>query len=90
MTSSFNASPDSAAIDRVIQQAQEAALAYVDLQFTDVTGLVKTVSIPSRQLAAALTQGVWFDGSAIEGFARVAESDMYLRPDAATFAVIPW
>ncbi|MHB8625151.1 MAG: glutamine synthetase family protein [Aggregatilineales bacterium] len=90
MTSPFNVSSDPAAIDRVIRQAQEAVLAYVDLQFTDVIGLVKTVTIPSRQMAAALMQGVWFDGSAIEGFARVAESDMYLRPDPTTFAVIPW
>jgi glutamine synthetase len=90
MISPFKLSPDPAAIDRVIRLAQETALAYVDLQFTDVTGLVKTVTIPARQLASALAQGVWFDGSAIEGFARVAESDMYLRPDPATFSLIPW
>ncbi len=80
-------SPDT---QRVIQQAQDANIAYLDLQFTDVTGLVKTVTIATRQLEMALTQGIWFDGSAIEGFARVAESDMYLRPDPATFTVIPW
>lgn len=90
MTSPSTLSPDPAAIDRVLRQAQEMALAYIDLQFTDVTGLVKTVTIPARQLANALAQGIWFDGSAIEGFTRVAESDMYLRPDPTTFAVIPW
>src|SRR5450631_2516576 len=53
-------------------------------------GMMKAVQIPARQLDTAFTQGTWFDGSAIEGFARVAESDMYLRPDPTTFAVLPW
>ena len=75
---------------RVLQTALEAGLSYIDLHFTDVTGLVKTVTIPARQLETALKQGVWFDGSSVEGFARVAESDMYLRPDPTTFAIIPW
>ncbi|MCC7447014.1 MAG: glutamine synthetase [Anaerolineae bacterium] len=74
----------------VIARVQEAGIAYIDLQFTDVTGIIKAVQIPARQVEAAFTQGIWFDGSAIEGFARVAESDMYLRPDPATFAVLPW
>lgn len=74
----------------VIQQVRDAEIAYLDLQFTDVIGIVKTVTIAARQLETALTQGIWFDGSAIEGFARVAESDMYLRPDPATFTIIPW
>ncbi len=77
-------------IEQVLQRASDSALSYVDLQFTDVTGLVKTVTIPARQLDSALRQGVWFDGSALEGFARVVESDMYLRPDPASFALIPW
>ncbi len=74
----------------VIVRAQEEQLAYFDLQFIDVTGIVKTVQIPARQLESAFTQGVWFDGSSLEGFARIAESDMYLRPDPSTFAVLPW
>lgn len=74
----------------VIARVQEAGIAYIDLQFTDVTGIIKAVQIPARQVEAAFTQGIWFDGSAIEGFARVAESDMYLRPDPATFAILPW
>ncbi len=77
-------------IQHVLDQVYESGVAYLDLQFTDVTGMVKTVSIATRQLENALTNGVWFDGSAIEGFARVAESDMFLRPDLSTFAVIPW
>jgi glutamine synthetase len=74
---------------QVISRVQESGIAYLDLQFTDVTGIIKTVQIPARQLENAFRQGIWFDGSAIEGFARVAESDMYLRPDPATFGVLP-
>src|SRR5215831_3493768 len=74
----------------VIARVQEANIAYIDLQFTDVTGIMKTVQIPARQLESAFKDGTWFDGSAIEGFARVAESDMYLRPDPTTFAILPW
>ena len=62
----------------------------IDLQFTDVAGLVKTVTIDADRLPAALSDGVWFDGSAVEGFARVAEADMYLVPDIATLAMVPW
>lgn len=75
---------------RTLESIYESGVSYLDLQFTDVTGMVKTVSIAVRQLEAAVNSGIWFDGSAIEGFARVAESDMFLRPDLATFAVIPW
>jgi len=75
---------------KVIARVQEAEIAYLDLQFTDVTGIIKTVQIPARQLEQSFMHGTWFDGSAIEGFARIAESDMYLRPDAATFALLPW
>jgi len=74
----------------VIARVNQAQIGYIDLQFTDVTGVVKMVQIPVRQIERAFTEGIWFDGSAIEGFARVAESDMYLRPDPATFAIVPW
>jgi glutamine synthetase len=62
----------------------------VSMQFTDVMGIVKNVAIPKSQLKDALTYGVWFDGSSIEGFARIAESDMFLMPDRETYAVLPW
>ncbi len=75
---------------QLLDRVHEAHIAYLDLQFTDVTGIIKTVQIQVRQLQNALEHGVWFDGSAIEGFARVAESDMYLRPDPTTFAILPW
>lgn len=63
---------------------------FIDLQFTDVVGVVKNVTIPAPVLADALENGIWFDGSSIEGFARVAESDMHLQPDLSTFAIVPW
>lgn len=63
---------------------------FINLQFTDIWGTIKSVTVPSSQLEDLLRGGVWFDGSSVEGFARIAESDMYLRPDLATFNVIPW
>lgn len=80
----------SEAAQAVIARAERDQIAYLDLQFTDITGMVKMVQIPARQLEAAFEHGIWFDGSALEGFARVAESDMFLRPDAATYAVQAW
>jgi glutamine synthetase len=77
-------------IPDVVAAAQAAGIRHLDLQFTDVTGSVKTVTIPADQLAAALEHGVWFDGSSVESVARTAESDMYLIPDPGTFAVLPW
>jgi glutamine synthetase len=70
--------------------ATEENVAFIHLQFTDVVGIVKGITIPVDQLASALDNGVWFDGSSIQGFARIAESDMYLMPDPATYRVIPW
>ena len=74
----------------LVRIAQEAEVQTVDLQFTDVMGAVKTVSIPAGQLADAVEHGVWFDGSSVESFARTAETDMYLVPDPGTFAILPW
>ena len=75
------------AVDKVLAGIKEAGVQQVELQFADVTGAVKTVAVPARRIAAVLADGEWFDGSAIEGLAREVESDMYLRPDPATFAV---
>ena len=74
----------------VLERAKREAVKFVNLQFSDVTGIVKSVTIPVDQLKDALENGKWFDGSSIEGFARIAESDMYLKLDPSTFAVIPW
>ncbi|HEV3125380.1 MAG TPA: type I glutamate--ammonia ligase [Candidatus Dormibacteraeota bacterium] len=74
----------------VLATAEAGGVRYVDLQFTDVMGAVKTVTIPADQLPDTIEHGTWFDGSSVESFARTAESDMYLRPDLETFRVLPW
>src|ERR1700682_5715203 len=72
----------------VIDRSRSAGVVQVELQFADVTGSVKSVWVPVRRLPEVLKDGEWFDGSAIEGVAREVESDMFLRPDVGTFAVI--
>ncbi len=76
--------------DDVLQIIQARGVAYIDLWFTDITGEVKSMTIPSNKLAWALEHGAHFDGSALDGFARQAESDMMLVPDTRTFSVLPW
>ncbi|MDE2951437.1 MAG: glutamine synthetase family protein [Chloroflexota bacterium] len=74
----------------VLQTVQEERVRFVALWFTDITGLVKSIMIPALELENVLENGSHFDGSAIEGFARVAESDMILAPDLSSFVVLPW
>ncbi|MAG34671.1 MAG: type I glutamate--ammonia ligase [Dehalococcoidia bacterium] len=74
----------------VLEQCEREQLRFISLQFTDIVGIVKSVTIPVHRLADSFDHGTWFDGSSIEGFARIAESDMYLDPDPATFALMPW
>lgn len=73
----------------VLRTIEERDIRFVRLWFTDVLGMLKSVSVAPAELEAAFTEGIGFDGSAIEGFARVHESDMLARPDASTFAVLP-
>ena len=73
-----------------IADAKERNIRFVELQFTDIMGIVKGVTIPLHQLEGSLKNGTWFDGSSIEGFTRIAESDQWLKPDMSTFAEIPW
>ena len=63
---------------------------FIRLQFTDILGTIKNVEIPVSQLDKALDNKMMFDGSSIEGFVRIEESDMYLRPDLDTFMIFPW
>jgi glutamine synthetase len=72
----------------VIERCRSAGVVQVELQFADVTGAVKSVWVPVRRLPEVFQDGEWFDGSAIEGVAREVESDMFLRPDLGTFALI--
>ena len=69
---------------------QEQNVKYIRLQFTDILGTIKNVEIPVSQLEKALDNKMMFDGSSIEGFVRIEESDMYLYPDLDTFVVFPW
>ncbi len=75
---------------RVFEEAEAERVRFVSLQFTDIMGVAKNVTIPFHKFADAVEHGLWFDGSSIEGFARIHESDMYLEPDLSTFRVIPW
>jgi glutamine synthetase len=74
----------------LLAQIKKDNIKYVSLQFTDVTGTVKSVDVPPSTLDGALEDGVWFDGSSVEGFARVQESDMRLVLDPDTYSILPW
>ncbi|WP_049901943.1 type I glutamate--ammonia ligase [Halococcus agarilyticus] len=75
---------------RVLERIDEHNVDFLRLQFTDILGTVKNVSVPASQAEKAFTEGIYFDGSSIEGFVRIQESDMRLKPDPTTFAVLPW
>ncbi|KUO96810.1 type I glutamate--ammonia ligase [Ferroacidibacillus organovorans] len=70
--------------------AKEQDVRYLRLQFTDLLGVIKNVEVPISQLEKALDNRIMFDGSSIEGFVRIEESDMYLYPDLSTWLVFPW
>ena len=74
----------------VIDEIDEQNVDFLRLQFTDILGTVKNVSISSDQAEKAFTEGIYFDGSSIQGFVRIQESDMRLKPDPDTFAILPW
>lgn len=74
----------------IIELVQENDVKFIRLQFTDIFGTMKNVAITSGQLSKALEHGCSFDGSSIEGFVRIEESDMYLVPDLDTFEILPW
>src|SRR5262245_24120958 len=74
----------------ILQKVEKEKVKFMRLQFTDIMGTIKNVEIPDRQFEEALNGEVMFDGSSIEGFVRIEESDMYLRPDLSTFNVFPW
>lgn len=76
--------------DTIIKKAKDGNVLFVQLQFTDINGIIKSVTIPIHKLSEALEKGIWFDGSSIDGFTRICESDMYLKPDPNTYAIFPW
>ncbi|MDU3397037.1 MAG: glutamine synthetase family protein, partial [Clostridiales bacterium] len=76
--------------DDIMRMAEEEDVEFIRLQFTDIFGMLKNVAVTSSQLDRALDNRCMFDGSAIEGFVRIDESDMYLFPDLDTFEILPW
>ena len=74
----------------VLRTTEERDIRFIRLWFTDVLGYLKSVAVAPAELEAAFAEGIGFDGSAIEGFARVSESDMLVKPDPTTFTVLPW
>ena len=74
----------------IIKFVEENDVEFIRLQFTDIFGILKNVAIPKSQLNKALDNQMMFDGSSIDGFARIEESDMYLCPDLDSFVVFPW
>mgnify|MGYP000650835430 CR=1 FL=1 len=74
----------------VLRTVEERDIRFIRLWFTDVLGFLKSVAITSAELENAFSEGIGFDGSAIDGFARVQEADMLAFPDAATFQILPW
>src|SRR5262249_42469218 len=75
---------------QILERVEREKVKFLRLQFTDILGTIKNVEIPDRQFEEALDGHIMFDGSSIEGFVRIEESDMYLRPDLSTFCVFPW
>ena len=73
----------------VLRSLEERQIRFVRLWFTDVLGTLKSVAVAPAELDGAFDEGIGFDGSAIEGFARASESDMIARPDPATFQILP-
>ena len=76
--------------ESIIRTVRENHIQSVRLQFTDIFGQLKSVTLPASQIEKAVNGQIMFDGSSIEGYTRIEESDQYLRPDLDTFAVLPW
>ncbi|HVP94384.1 MAG TPA: type I glutamate--ammonia ligase [Methanoregulaceae archaeon] len=77
-------------VDQMLERIDADLVKFIRLQFTDVQGMPKNAAIPVEQAEKALTDGIWFDGSSIEGFTRIEESDMLLKPDPSTYTILPW
>src|SRR5919106_1191271 len=77
-------------IGQILESGDRLGVKFMRLQFSDIFGSTKNVEVPDKQFEAALDGRIMFDGSSIEGFVRLEESDMYLKPDLATFNVFPW
>lgn len=76
--------------ETILEKVKELKVKFIRLRFTDILGIPKNVEIPTREFKKALEGKIMFDGSSIQGFVRIEESDMYLRPDYSTFTINPW
>ena len=76
--------------EQIMKIIEEENIQFFRLQFADILGFMKNVAIPQSQIGKALDGDIMFDGSSIDGFVRIDESDMYLKPDYDTFTVLPW
>ena len=74
----------------IIRMVEEEGVDFIRMQFTDIFGQMKNVAITASQIEKAVNNEIMIDGSSIEGFVRIQESDQYLRPDLDTFTVLPW
>jgi glutamine synthetase len=76
--------------DTVMKKIEENDIKFIKLWFTDILGFLKSFSVPKEEIEKAFSEGIGFDGSSIEGFVRIDESDMVAIPDPSTFAILPW
>jgi glutamine synthetase len=75
---------------QILERAERERVKFMRLQFSDILGTIKNVEVPDKQFEDALDGQIMFDGSSIEGFVRIEESDMLLKPDLSTFRIFPW
>ena len=78
------------AVAKVMEKIEENDIKFIKLWFTDILGFLKSFSVPKEEIEKAFNEGIGFDGSSIEGFVRIDESDMVAIPDPTTFAILPW
>lgn len=76
--------------EMILEKVKELNVKFIRLRFTDILGMPKNVEVPVREFEKALEGKIMFDGSSIQGFVRIEESDMYLKPDYSTFMINPW
>ena len=81
---------DSRSVEDVLRLVKDKNISFIQFWFTDILGLLKSFAVTPSELEEGMTEGMGFDGSSIEGFARIEESDMIAKPDPATFQMIPW
>ena len=76
--------------DDLLKRVKDDKISFISYQFTAINGVVKSLDAPVGRLEEVLDHGIWFDGSSVEGFARIQESDMHLRVDPDTYSILPW